>query len=179
LKKSWTLAVSVAINISMQLCFVSVHGPRETYFVDEPRMWMEEKNPCMMVKESVKKRPLGRLLCNWEDNIKMGLLIDLYEPGLSGSRRRAFIKMAINLWIFLNSWITTDFPARPQLHGFNYCIYNMFKFTFQMNLYFIVTNYETGILNRNKIFTCKVADQTILLQCAVVLLQSYFHLHRR
>jgi hypothetical protein len=21
----------------MQLCFVSVHGPRETYFVDEPR----------------------------------------------------------------------------------------------------------------------------------------------
>jgi hypothetical protein len=29
-----TLAVSVAINISMQVCFVSVHGPRETYFVD-------------------------------------------------------------------------------------------------------------------------------------------------
>jgi hypothetical protein len=22
----------------MQLCFVSVHGPRETYFVDEPRI---------------------------------------------------------------------------------------------------------------------------------------------
>jgi hypothetical protein len=40
LKKSWTLAVSVAINISMQLCFVSVHGPREPYFVDEPRsLW--------------------------------------------------------------------------------------------------------------------------------------------
>jgi hypothetical protein len=37
LKKSRTLAVSVAINISMQLCVVSVHGPRETYFVDEPR----------------------------------------------------------------------------------------------------------------------------------------------
>jgi hypothetical protein len=36
LRKSWTLAVSVAINISMQLCFVSVHCPRETYFVDEP-----------------------------------------------------------------------------------------------------------------------------------------------
>jgi hypothetical protein len=34
LKKSRTLAVSVAINISMQLCFVSVNGPRETYFVD-------------------------------------------------------------------------------------------------------------------------------------------------
>jgi hypothetical protein len=42
LKKSWTLAVSVAINISMQLCFVSVHGPREPYFVDEPRtLWSE------------------------------------------------------------------------------------------------------------------------------------------
>jgi hypothetical protein len=44
-KKSWTLAVSVAINISLQLCFVSVHGPRETYFVDEPRIsrikWLE------------------------------------------------------------------------------------------------------------------------------------------
>jgi hypothetical protein len=37
LKNSWTLAVSVAINISMKLCFVSVNGPRETYFVDEPR----------------------------------------------------------------------------------------------------------------------------------------------
>jgi hypothetical protein len=36
LKNSWTLAVSVAINISMKLCFVSVNGPRETYFVDEP-----------------------------------------------------------------------------------------------------------------------------------------------
>jgi hypothetical protein len=38
LKKKLTLAVSVAINISMQLCFVSVHGPRETYFADEPRI---------------------------------------------------------------------------------------------------------------------------------------------
>jgi hypothetical protein len=37
LKNSWTLAVSVAINISMKLCFVSVNGPRETYFKDEPR----------------------------------------------------------------------------------------------------------------------------------------------
>jgi hypothetical protein len=36
LKNSSTLAVSVAINISMKLCFVSVNGPRETYFVDEP-----------------------------------------------------------------------------------------------------------------------------------------------
>jgi hypothetical protein len=40
-KKSWTLAVSVAINISMQLCFVSVHGPKETYFVDEPRIYFK------------------------------------------------------------------------------------------------------------------------------------------
>jgi hypothetical protein len=37
LQNSWTLAVSVAINISMELCFVSVNGPRETYFVDDPR----------------------------------------------------------------------------------------------------------------------------------------------
>jgi hypothetical protein len=35
LKNSWTLAVSIAINISMKLCFVSVNGPRETYFVDK------------------------------------------------------------------------------------------------------------------------------------------------
>jgi hypothetical protein len=38
LENSRTLAVSVAINISMKLCFVSVNDPRETYFVDEPRM---------------------------------------------------------------------------------------------------------------------------------------------
>jgi hypothetical protein len=38
LKKSWSLGISVAINISKQLCVVSVHGPRETYFVDEPRI---------------------------------------------------------------------------------------------------------------------------------------------
>jgi hypothetical protein len=42
LKKSCTLAVSVAINISMQLCFVSVHGARETYFVDAPRISGEQ-----------------------------------------------------------------------------------------------------------------------------------------
>jgi hypothetical protein len=30
--------VSVAISISMKLCFVSVNGPRETYFVDDPRV---------------------------------------------------------------------------------------------------------------------------------------------
>jgi hypothetical protein len=38
LKNSWTLAVSVAINISMKLCFVSVNGPREPYLLDEPRI---------------------------------------------------------------------------------------------------------------------------------------------
>jgi hypothetical protein len=26
------------MNISMKLCFVSVNGPRETYFVDAPRI---------------------------------------------------------------------------------------------------------------------------------------------
>jgi hypothetical protein len=37
LKNSGTLAVSVAIHISMKLSFVSVNDPREIYFVDEPR----------------------------------------------------------------------------------------------------------------------------------------------
>jgi hypothetical protein len=37
LKNSSTLAVSVAINISMKMCLVSVNGPRETYFMDDPR----------------------------------------------------------------------------------------------------------------------------------------------
>jgi hypothetical protein len=38
LKNSWTLAVSVAINISLKLCFVSVNGPRERYLLDEPHI---------------------------------------------------------------------------------------------------------------------------------------------
>jgi hypothetical protein len=37
LKNSRTLAVSVAMNISMKLCFVSVNGPREPYVLDELR----------------------------------------------------------------------------------------------------------------------------------------------
>jgi hypothetical protein len=37
LKTSGTIAVSVAINISMKLCFVSENGAREIYFVDAPR----------------------------------------------------------------------------------------------------------------------------------------------
>ena len=34
LKSSSTFAVFVAISLSIELCFVSVNGPRETYFVD-------------------------------------------------------------------------------------------------------------------------------------------------
>ena len=37
LKNSSTLAVSVPINISIKFGFVSVNGPRETYFVDALR----------------------------------------------------------------------------------------------------------------------------------------------
>ena len=33
LRNSSTLAVSASINVSIKLCFVSVNGPRETYFV--------------------------------------------------------------------------------------------------------------------------------------------------
>jgi hypothetical protein len=41
LKNSWTLAVSVAINISMKLCFVSLNGPRDPHFVDEPPIYSQ------------------------------------------------------------------------------------------------------------------------------------------
>ena len=34
LKNSSALAVSVPINLSLKLDFISVNGPRETYFVD-------------------------------------------------------------------------------------------------------------------------------------------------
>ena len=37
LKNSSTVAVCVPINVSIKLGFVSVNGPRETYFVDELR----------------------------------------------------------------------------------------------------------------------------------------------
>ena len=37
LKNSSTLAVSVPINLSIKLGFVSVNGPREDYFVDALR----------------------------------------------------------------------------------------------------------------------------------------------
>jgi hypothetical protein len=32
--------VSIAINISMKLCFVSVNGPREPYLLDKPRIYI-------------------------------------------------------------------------------------------------------------------------------------------
>ena len=38
LKNRSTLAVSVAINLSIKLGFVSANGPRETYFVNTLRM---------------------------------------------------------------------------------------------------------------------------------------------
>ena len=38
LKNSSTLAVSVTINLSIKLSFVSVNNLRETYFVDELRI---------------------------------------------------------------------------------------------------------------------------------------------
>ena len=42
LKNSSTLAVSVPINVSTKLGFVSVNVPRETYFVDALRkMFLE------------------------------------------------------------------------------------------------------------------------------------------
>ena len=39
LKNSSTLAVPVPINISIKLGFVTVNGTRETYFVDELRIY--------------------------------------------------------------------------------------------------------------------------------------------
>ena len=44
LKNSSTLAVSVPINLSIKLGFVSVNDPRETYFVDAPRNCNETTN---------------------------------------------------------------------------------------------------------------------------------------
>jgi hypothetical protein len=43
LKNISTLAVSVAINISMKLCFVSVNGPREPYLLDGPRICIKSQ----------------------------------------------------------------------------------------------------------------------------------------
>ena len=38
LKNNSTLAVPVPINLFIKLDFVSINGPRETYFVDELRI---------------------------------------------------------------------------------------------------------------------------------------------
>ena len=38
LKNSSTLTVSVPINLSIKLFFFSVNGPRESHFLDVPRM---------------------------------------------------------------------------------------------------------------------------------------------
>ena len=38
LKNSSAVAVSVPINLSIKLAFISVNGPRETYFVDRLRI---------------------------------------------------------------------------------------------------------------------------------------------
>jgi hypothetical protein len=59
LKNSSTLAVSVAINISMKLCFVSVNSPREPYLLDEPRRI--ERDDCERWAENVKGRSHGLL----------------------------------------------------------------------------------------------------------------------
>jgi hypothetical protein len=50
----------------MQLCFVSVHGPREAYFVDEPRILIQfiphrkhNKSPFFSLEQVVQARLLG------------------------------------------------------------------------------------------------------------------------
>ena len=40
LKYSSTLALSVTTNLSIKLELVSINGPRETYFVDAPRLFL-------------------------------------------------------------------------------------------------------------------------------------------
>jgi hypothetical protein len=82
LKKSWTLAVSVAMNISLQLCFVSVHGPRETYFVDEPRITALAKRWSWLIfrrrDEAISKPIVAALL----------VLLRMRVPGDHNGRRR-------------------------------------------------------------------------------------------
>ena len=48
LKNSSTLAVSVTINLFTKLGFVSVHDPKETYFVDALRILMGFYKPCLV-----------------------------------------------------------------------------------------------------------------------------------
>ena len=46
LKNSSTLAVSVTISLSIKLGFLSVNGPRETYFVDAIRVLLQNIIDC-------------------------------------------------------------------------------------------------------------------------------------
>ena len=41
LKNSWTLLYFVPVNLFIKLDFVSVNGPRKTYFVEVPLTWMK------------------------------------------------------------------------------------------------------------------------------------------
>ena len=70
LKNSSTLAVSVPIIFSIKLGFVSVYGPRETYFVDALHDWLL-RNPvvhhCPYIRPSLDpilskiSQPLGTI----------------------------------------------------------------------------------------------------------------------
>ena len=53
LKNSSTLAVSVPINLSIKLGFVSVNGPREIYFVDSLHIHSKELKFLQVIDESV------------------------------------------------------------------------------------------------------------------------------
>jgi hypothetical protein len=85
LKKSWTFAVSVAINISMQLHFVSVHGPRETYFVDETRRLMQTWTGTVewpwRAKRSVLYVGRRKLYAKWFETIILRARFTRPEPG--------------------------------------------------------------------------------------------------
>jgi hypothetical protein len=80
LKNSWTLAVSVAINISMKLCFVSVNGPRETYFVDEPRIMWEVSKFMLKVKMGVRCTKNGPECYNRHERHAARLCLLSMEP---------------------------------------------------------------------------------------------------
>jgi hypothetical protein len=68
----------------MQLCFVSVHGPRETYFVDEPRTWVSsfQKKGLTSGLAVFSKRELLPGLANSSQREVM--------PGLAGSQVGSF-----------------------------------------------------------------------------------------
>ena len=45
LKNGSTISVSVSVNLSIKLGFISVNGPRGTYFVDALRMYIMGGSP--------------------------------------------------------------------------------------------------------------------------------------